>query len=561
MKRIIFAITVLLTAIATLAQKDASKAVVNIITYDQAGNILRSGNGFFINAEGELLAPYSLMKGAYSAYAVGHKNDRYKVVRVCGASSLYDIVRLKTNAGSNVSFLPLIADSLQTPGEGAALLLVPYAATKKDTPRNEKITKVESFDGYRYYTTTVANDAKNFGCPLVNSEGKAIGIVQRNDKQGASTACALDVRFSDRLEPRATSALNSDLRELHIPRALPMSQSEALSFIYLLGNSDSLSAITALNDFIAAFPDNAEGYVNRATFYGLYNDIIECESDFNSALQKANAEFPADAVHHNYSKVILQGYTMQNSGESSIWNLDKAVSEAQQAYAINPQPIYVLQEANCLFYKRNFCEAYDKFMQVNASPLKTAATFFSAARSAELCNGDSMLVLSLCDSTIANLSKPYSNTDAQYFFARAIYAERTGKYRQAVFDYNEYEKIVGPRNLNDLFYYRREQVEIKARMFQQALEDINSALSYRNENAPTYKVEEALIYLQAGMWDEAIGSSEQMLQAYPETADSYKIMGIAYGEKKQKAKALECLRKAKQMGDDTVDSFIAKYNK
>ena len=38
-------------------------------------------------------------------------------------------------------------------------------------------------------------------------------------------------------------------------------------------------------------------------------------------------------------------------------------------------------------------------------------------------------------------------------------------------------------------------------------------------------------------------------------------MGIAYGEKKQKAKALECLRKAKQMGDETVDSFIAKYNK
>ncbi len=42
-------------------------------------------------------------------------------------------------------------------------------------------------------------------------------------------------------------------------------------------------------------------------------------------------------------------------------------------------------------------------------------------------------------------------------------------------------------------------------------------------------------------------------------ADIYKIKGIAHGELKQKQQAVACLTKAKELGDDTADSYIQKY--
>ena len=136
--------------------------------------------------------------------------------------------------------------------------------------------------------------------------------------------------------------------------------------------------------------------------------------------------------------------------------------------------------------------------------------------------------------------------------------EKVNEYRKAALDYVEYEKIIGPKNLNDKFYYLREQAEIKCRMYQQALDDIRTAMAF-NPKDPFYPVEEAVVLLQAGLYPEAIGACEKSLKMLPENPDCYKIMGIAYGELNDTKKAQEYLKKAKDLGDPTIDTFIQKY--
>ena len=97
-------------------------------------------------------------------------------------------------------------------------------------------------------------------------------------------------------------------------------------------------------------------------------------------------------------------------------------------------------------------------------------------------------------------------------------------------------------------------------MYQQALDDLHTAISFSKEPLP-YKIDEAALLLNVGEFERAIAAAEDVLKQLPENPDCYKIIGVAQGELGKKAAALKNLNKAKQLGDDTVDTFIAKYSK
>ena len=137
---------------------------------------------------------------------------------------------------------------------------------------------------------------------------------------------------------------------------------------------------------------------------------------------------------------------------------------------------------------------------------------------------------------------------------------RAQKYREAVKDYNTYEQLVGPRNLNERFYYLRAQAEEHAHMYQQALDDYNSAIT-QSKQPEFYQVEKAAFLLNIGEFAAAADAAEKVLKVMPQNSDCYKIMGIAHGELKHKALAVKYLQKAQELGDNSVESFLKKYNK
>ena len=158
----------------------------------------------------------------------------------------------------------------------------------------------------------------------------------------------------------------------------------------------------------------------------------------------------------------------------------------------------------------------------------------------------------------------YSGTEleyegAKYFIMRGDVYNRMENYRQAVFDYTRYEVIEGKRQTPQ-FYYVREQAEVKAKLFKQALSDIDIAI-YLAPDETSFKAEKASLQLRLNLISEAMQTAEQCVKEAPDYSDGYLILGLAQINSGKKEEGLANLDKAKNLGNSQATSLIEKYKK
>lgn len=548
------------SSLRTTGDAEPERAVFNVFTYKADGTRLADGYGFFISADGTGVAAYSLFKGAARAEVIDNKGHTYAVRRILGANSSYDLVKFSVEGAKKLEFLSFAASPAEA---GTQLTLAVYATEKKAVATSPaKVESAADYFDYKYYDVAVPNTAKNMGCPLVNAEGQVAAIAQKNIAKDAKGACAIDARFAESLTITSLSALNADLKDILIPKALPQQEADALTYIYMLDSKDKAAMQTALADFIEAFPDNAEGYVNRGTFLADEGNMEACKADFDTALKKAEAAestFKRDGVLHAYAK-LLYDKAIQTDGTTDEALLAQALEQENEANTLNPQPFYAMQIGRILYMQKRYEEAFDTFNRVNETDFASAETYYAAAQALSMADGDSLAVLVQLDSLVSKLSKPYNTQAAQYIYMHAMQARKCGQFRKAALDLIEYEKTIGPNNLNHRFYSIRSEVERKARMYQQALDDIRTAQNRSQKpDYYLYRLEESSILLQVGLYDEAIATAQNLLAELPENPDCYRFIGIAYGEKGQKVEALKNLQKALELGDESVGALMEKY--
>ena len=517
-------LTLTIALIAFLSSHaELNRSVVNLISYDGAGKILKSASAVVCGEGGEILAAYSCLEGACSAEVIDCKGKSYKVTEITGASRDFDLVRFRVDKGKKLDVAPVSA-----PSESGVFVVRAYSNDKNYAGEAVTFVSREKYEPYEYYTLSVPNDAKYFGCPVFDAEGRLVAIVQQNLTKNASTACAIDARFGTDLQIKSTSAMSDDLARIGLPKALPEGEEEAYSYLYLLSmRADSIGFVTAANAFQERYPKNVNALVLLGTYYANRKDYSSCEAMFKKALKSG---VDADNVHANYSDAIYNKVLKNPQPAYADWTLEKALSEAEKAYELRPDTIYFLRQAHCLYGLKRYAEARDKYVAVaRNTPVGARDVWYFAARSEEMAGGAPEKVIALIDSALTCVQKPYDMTAASFFVARAQQYEKADMARKAVMDYNEYEKIVGPRNLTANFYYLREQQERKCRMFQQAIDDMDTAmaLSQYQEDKDLYMTEQAAIYLQVGSYDEAISRCEQVLKTSPDFEDAKKILGMA----------------------------------
>lgn len=558
----IIALNVQAGGIVTL--KNASSALLNVFAYDEQNRLLHSGTAFFVDAAGTAAAPYDLLRGAYRAEVIDFKGKKYEVHRILGANSSTDLVKFSVRTDKGNNFFELASAPAAV---GLDLHLLRYTTAKKQSGIAVKVTQEEAYNDYRYYHVSAPNDKEHFGALLVDDEGRLVALVQQNVEKNATEACAIDARFINDLRISSTSFLNKDLRGINIPKALPRDMKEALTYIYMLPSGDTLSSRAAYNDFIEAYPGMADGYVNRANYFIRQYQYALADADFAKAFEVAGADtlgMTKDAVHYQYGNAIYKlNVSPQDSTADAVypgWTLQKALEETEQAYRLQPQDLYQMQVGHCLFAQQNYEGAYNSYIKVCANPdFASAETYYDAAMALEKTGRDSLQVIALLDSCIAAIPHPVSAGNAVYYWERAKRLIAAARFRDAVFDLNEYEKAVGVKNLGANFYYVRSQVEFDAHMYQQTLDDLHSAIVLSGQNV-SYRLEEANILLVLGEFLPAIEKATALLKDVPDMAECYIIIGIAHGELGHKAEARKNLLKAQELGDTTAGKFLQKYN-
>ena len=540
----------------------AKRAVFSVVTYDKNDKMLNTGNGFFVSEDGLALSDYTLFKGAERAVVITSEGKQMPVSLILGANDMYDVIKFRVAITEKK--VPALIVAKTAPAVGADAWMLPYATQKSIACVTGKVKEVSKVAGeYHYYTLGMQMKDKMVSCPVMNAEGQVFGIAQKSSGIDTVTTCyAAGAAFAMAQKISALSLGDAALKKIGIRKGLPETEDQAL--VYLFMASSSLSGDDyekLLDDFIRQFPANADGYLRRANYYAAkgkddqtwYDKAV---ADFNQALKVAQKK---DDVYYNIGKLIYAYQLSKPEKTYKDWTYDTALQNVRQAIAIDPLPIYIQMEGDILFAQQDYAGALAAYEKVNASNIASPATFFSAAKTKELAKGDPKEVVALMDSCIARCPQPITADFAPYLLERAQMNMNAGQPRNAMLDYDAYHTAV-KGEVNDVFYYYREQAALKARQFQRALDDIVKAIEM-NPTDLTYQAEHAVVNLRVGRYEEAIQILNNILKADPKYAEAYRLLGLCQIQLKKTDEACGNFKKAKELGDPNVDELITKYCK
>lgn len=525
----------------------AAKSVFTLKTFKQDGSLLASGNGFFIGNEGEAVSNFSPFVGASRAVIIDASGKEMKVECITGANDLYDVARFRVSG--KVSGLPIAT----TTTTGSTAWVLPYSANKSARSQQGTIEKIDKAGDYDYYTLAMQMPENTVGCPLLNENGEAIGIMQLSVGD-SNKSYAIAVQFALGLKITGLSFNEQVYKSTSVKKDLPNELEQAIVALYVSGPQMTKESYREMiDDFIRKFPTAADGYTYRAQEEVNDNLFDDADRDMQQAVKMASKK---DEAHFSFAKLIFQKEIFKNDRTYSGWTLDKAIAEADEAYRINPLSSYLELKGRILFAQKKYAEAYDVYQRLTTSDLNASEMFFNASRCKEML-GDHTAQLALLDSTINRTSRPFTRETAAYLFTRAQAYEGQEKYRQAISDYNEYEQVMRS-SLNGQFYYIRSQAEVKARLFQQALNDLSKAIELEPRNT-LFLAEKASLEVRVNLSDAAIETAQKLIVIDSQLSDGYLFLGIAQCQKGQKTEGLRNLQKAKELGNPQADKLITKY--
>lgn len=537
----------------------AKRAVFSVVTYDKNDKMLNTGNGFFVSEDGLALSDYSLFKGAERAEVITADGKKMPVSSILGADDMYDVIKFRVAITEKK--VPALVVATTAPAVGSDVWMLPYSTQKSIACESGKVKEVSKIAGeYHYYTLGMQMKDKMVSCPVMNVEGQVFGISQKSSGADTVNTCyAAGAAFAMSQKINALSLGDATLKSIGIRKGLPDEEDQAL--VYLFMASSQLSADDyglLLDDFIRQYPTNPEGYLRRATFY------IAKSQDDQSWLDKAAGELnqalkvsqKKDDVYYNIAKLMHAYQLSKPEKPYKDWTYDNALKNVREAIAIDPLPIYTQLEGDILFAKQDYAGALAAYEKVNASNLASPASFFSAAKTKELMQADPKEIVALMDSCIARCPQPLTADFAPYVLERAQMNMNANQARNALLDYDAYFKAVNGQ-VNDVFYYYREQAALKGRQYQRALDDIAKAVEL-NPTDLTYQAEQAVVNLRVGRYDEAIQILNTLLKADPKYAEAYRLLGLCQIQLKKTDEACGNFKKAKELGDQNVDDLITK---
>lgn len=540
----------------------AKRAVFSVVTYDKNDKMLNTGNGFFVSEDGLALSDYSLFKGAERAVIITAEGKQMPVSAILGANDMYDVIKFRVAITEKK--VPALIVANTAPAVGADAWMLPYSTQKSIACVSGKVKEVSKVAGeYHYYTLSMQMKDKMVSCPVMNVDGQVFGIAQKSSGLDTVTTCyAAGAAFAMSQKISALSLGDAALKSIGIRKGLPETEDQAL--VYLFMASSSLSEEDygkLLDDFIRQFPMNADGYLRRANYYVAKGKddqswFDKAVADFNQALKVAQKK---DDVYYNIGKLMYAYQLSKPEKPYKDWSYDTALKNVRQAITIDPLPVYIQLEGDILFAQQDYAGALAAYEKVNASNIASAGTFFSAAKTKELMKADSKEVLMLLDSCIAHCPQPITADFAPYLLERAQMYMNTDQPRNAMFDYDAYFKAVNGQ-VNDVFYYYREQAALKARQYQRALDDIAKAVEL-NPTDLTYQAENAVVNLRVGRYEEAIQILNNILKTDPKYGEAYRLLGLCQIQLKKTDEACGNFKKAKELGDPNVDELIKKYCK
>lgn len=556
-KKIFIILATLLPALSASSQnplvKKAAQAALSLNTFRADGTPIATSHGVFTNANGEAISEWKPFVGAAKAVVIDSKGKSHEVDGLIAANELYNVCKFHVKGMTDAA--PV---AKQQAAEKSSLWIAGYSV-KAPVLVNAAVTGVEQFSvsgssaSYPFYILKAKTPDDIAYCPVINDAGEVVALLQTS-KDG--TAHAISSLYPADMQIQAIGDGASTLASSLIAPMLPKDYTNAQLALIIAGQQrkgDSYKVV--VEQFINTFPQKVDGYQARARMRLTEQDFGGALEDMKKAISVADDKAEA---HNAFSMLLLDKEIYMAGIKADGWSFDNALKEAQTAYSIASEPIYLQQQGKVLFAMQKYDEAYDVYMKVQDTNLGGPENMYAATQCKEAANAPFEEVMALMDSTIAVCPHPLTYQSAPYIFLRGNMYQEHGQYRKAVTEYNHYEKLMVGNRLPADFYYKRFICEREGRLYQQALNDIVKA----TELVPTSSLffcEKGSLEIRLKMNDEAIASANKAILLDRRNADAYAILGVAQCAAGKKHEGILNLEEAKALGYEAADALINKY--
>jgi len=157
--------------------KKVKPTVVAIYTFNNQGQSLMQGSGFFIGTHGEVISNWHVIEGANSAVVKTFDGSSYLVKQILGGNKESDLVFLSVDTRNNpIQTLP-IADS--TPEIGERVLVVGNPLSLEFSVSDGIVAAIRDIPEYpsgKVIQITAPVSPGSSGSPVINMRGEAIAV-------------------------------------------------------------------------------------------------------------------------------------------------------------------------------------------------------------------------------------------------------------------------------------------------------------------------------------------------------------------------------------------------
>ncbi len=530
------------------AVQKAAKSVFTLTTYKEDGSILAVTHGAYFVNPGEGISSFKPFAGAYKASIIDASGNKSDVAAIIGANDMYDICRFKL---AKTGGTPL--QTVKTTAAGTVWAAA--YSTKKAELSSLTIQSSEKFlDKYDYYIIKEEINEDIEGCPILNDNGEIIGLVQQS---GTSYAIrSTDSRYYSDLNSNGLSSFDAVLKKTHIRINLPEDREQArLMLIMTDASYDSINVVNTVNDYIARYPDDIDGYSVMANYEIQHGNLPRASEVMETAVKKLNDK---DAAYYEYAKLVYTQLTYAGDTGETRWTLAMAKDNINKAIAINSVPAYRHLAAKIEFAVGNYDTALAIFEELTQTDIAGSEIYYEIAQTKSNIGATQEEIFPYIDKAAELCPQPLTNISAPYILARGMLLDDMGEYRKALADYNTYDSLMYYRADAD-FYYMRGKCETNARQYQQAINDIAHA-AVINPQEVTYLAELAALQLRVGHFEEALKACDMSLLLTADYPDVYIVQGVALHQLNRDEEALDAFRKARDLGDERGEEYIAKYS-
>lgn len=466
-------------------------AVVSLFSYNDKGEVIECGTGFFISSDGRLLSSRHLLRHASSAEVRTREGKRFPIKMVLADDLNFDLIELLADLnGSDVPFLK-VSDVNATKGE-------PVTAFGHQHIVQGFVSYVRTYSGpKRNFLLSAATAAQATGGPVVNKKGEVIAVATGHTLGDQTVTLAAASGNALGMVPSKTETLAD--WNLRI-EGEPQNSAELLFFagLNLALNEDYEKAIPLL--------------VNAA--------------DRN----------PRDAEARFYS-----GYA-----RARLNRCEEALVDYQEAIRIAPDYVDALNNLGSVYEKlERFKEALDAFsrtinLKADYGPAHNnlGTSYYRLGRYEEaiVAYKHALELLPGPSTTHNNLGIAYS---------------QMGRYREAV---ESLLTAIRMRPDSSEMHTTLASVYCKMGRTNEAIKNYRRALDLNPNSAEAYNGL-GTAYHKTGRFQDALESFRRALRIKPDFAEALNNLGVASGLLGRDQEALEALKQAIRIKPDFANAY------